>query len=59
MVGGGEAIKAIEGEMKAMGIEVLEPGLGIIYVPGDNDLKSCVKLGGARRCQPVSLPSVV
>ncbi len=42
---GGEAIKAIEGEMKAMGIEVLEPGLGVIYVPGDDDLKSCVELG--------------
>jgi flavorubredoxin len=42
---GGEAIKAIEAEMKAMGIEVLEPGLGVIYVPGDEDLKNCVQLG--------------
>ena len=42
---GGEAIKAMEGEMKAMGIAILEPGLGIIYVPGEEDLKSCRQLG--------------
>lgn len=42
---GGEAIKAIEAEMKAMGIELLEPGLGIVYVPRDEDLKSCKQLG--------------
>lgn len=42
---GGEAIKAIEAEMKAMGIELLEPGLGIVYVPRDEDLKSCQQLG--------------
>ena len=42
---GGEAIKAMEGEMKAMGIAILEPGLGVIYVPGEEDLKSCMQLG--------------
>lgn len=42
---GGEAIKAMEGEMKAMGIAILEPGLGVIYVPGEEDLKSCRQLG--------------
>ena len=42
---GGEAIKAMEGEMKAMGITILEPGLGVIYVPGEEDLKSCMQLG--------------
>ena len=42
---GGEAIKAVEAEMKAMGIEVLEPGLGVIYVPNDEDLENCVQLG--------------
>ena len=42
---GGEAIKAIEAEMKAMGIKLLEPGLGVIYVPGEEDLKNCVQLG--------------
>ena len=39
------AIKAIEAEMKAMGIKLLEPGLGVIYVPGEEDLKNCVQLG--------------
>ena len=42
---GGEAIKVLEAEMKAMGIEVLEPGLGVIYVPNDEDLENCVQLG--------------
>ena len=42
---GGEAIKALESEMKAMGIAMLEPGLGVIYVPKDEDLKSCMQLG--------------
>jgi flavorubredoxin len=42
---GGEAVKAIESEMKAMGIDVIEPGLGIMYVPGEDDLKSCMQLG--------------
>ena len=42
---GGEAITALESEMKAMGIAMLEPGLGVIYVPKEEDLKSCVQLG--------------
>ncbi len=42
---GGEAIKVLEAEMKAMGIQILEPGLGVIYVPGAEDLENCVQLG--------------
>lgn len=42
---GGEAIQAINKEMEASGIQVLEPGLGVMYVPGDEDLESCVQLG--------------
>ncbi|MBI5250308.1 MAG: FprA family A-type flavoprotein [Desulfomonile tiedjei] len=42
---GGEAIEAINGEMRASGIEILEPGLGITYVPGKEDLEECVLLG--------------
>lgn len=41
----GEAIEAISKEMEASGIRVLEPGLGVMFVPGDEDLKSCVQLG--------------
>ncbi len=42
---GGEAIEAITKEMRACGIEVVEPGLGIVYVPMQNDLASCFELG--------------
>jgi anaerobic nitric oxide reductase flavorubredoxin len=42
---GGEAIKAIEEELKAMGMEILEPGLGVMYVPGAEDLRSCIEFG--------------
>lgn len=39
-----EAIEAISKEMEASGIRVLEPGLGVMFVPGDEDLESCVQL---------------
>ena len=42
---GGEAIQAMSTEMTAGGIEALEPGLGIVYVPGREDLAECVRLG--------------
>jgi flavorubredoxin len=42
---GGEAIKAMEAEMKAVGIELLEPGLGVTHVPGEEDLRNCIELG--------------
>lgn len=42
---GGEAIKAMEEAMKGMGIELVETGLGVMYVPGEEDLANCVQLG--------------
>jgi flavorubredoxin len=42
---GGEAIEAINAEMRASGIEILEPGLGIVYIPGEDDLEECIRLG--------------
>jgi flavorubredoxin len=42
---GGEAIPAINEAMKGMGIEVIDPGLSVIYVPGEEDLDNCVALG--------------
>ena len=31
--------------MKAMGIQILEPGLEVVYMPGDEELKQCMDLG--------------
>jgi flavorubredoxin len=42
---GGEALEAINNDMRASGIEVLEPGLGAVYVPMNQDLESCFQLG--------------
>ncbi|HMK36343.1 MAG TPA: FprA family A-type flavoprotein [Desulfomonilaceae bacterium] len=42
---GGEALEAINNEMKASGIEVVEPALGVVYVPMGQDLESCFQLG--------------
>ena len=42
---GGEAIPAITEAMKGMGIEVIDPGLSVMYVPGAEDLENCVELG--------------
>jgi flavorubredoxin len=41
----GEATKVVEAEMKAMGIEIMEPGLGVVYVPGEEELQQCMELG--------------
>lgn len=41
----GEAVEAITADMKASGIKVLEPGLAIMFVPGQEDLESCAQLG--------------
>jgi anaerobic nitric oxide reductase flavorubredoxin len=41
----GEAVEAISKEMKASGIEVLEEGLAVMFVPGEEDLGKCVELG--------------
>jgi len=42
---GGEAIPAINDAMKGMGIEVIDPGLSVMYVPGDEDLQNCFQMG--------------
>ena len=42
---GGEAIPAINDLMKDSGIEVIDPGLSVMYVPGEEDLEQCVTLG--------------
>jgi flavorubredoxin len=42
---GGEAIPAINDAMKGMGVEVIDPGLSVMYVPGEEDLEKCIQLG--------------
>jgi flavorubredoxin len=42
---GGEAVPAITDMMKAMGVEVIDPGLAVMYVPGEEDIQACVELG--------------
>lgn len=42
---GGEAIPAITEAMKGMGFEIIDSGLGVVYVPGKEDLEDCVQLG--------------
>ena len=42
---GGEAIPAINDGLKGMGFEVIDPGLSVMYVPGQEDLENCLKLG--------------
>ena len=37
----GGAVKEIENALKVAGIEVVQPSLGVQYVPDDNDLKKC------------------
>lgn len=44
---GGEAIKAMEEQLKAMGVEIVESGLGVMYVPGDEDMTDCTRFGEA------------
>jgi anaerobic nitric oxide reductase flavorubredoxin len=42
---GGEAIPAINEAMKEMRFQVIDPGLGVVYVPGKEDVESCIRLG--------------
>ena len=42
---GGEAIPAINDAMKGMGCKLIDPGLSVMYVPGEEDLANCVALG--------------
>ncbi len=42
---GGEAIPAINDALKGMGVELIDPGLSVIYIPGEEDLEKCVQLG--------------
>lgn len=42
---GGEAIPAINDAFKAMGVERIDPGLSVMYVPGEEDLEKCFQLG--------------
>jgi len=42
---GGEAIPAINDAMKKMGFQIIDPGLGVVYVPGKEDLEECIQLG--------------
>jgi flavorubredoxin len=42
---GGEAIPAINDSMKSMGIDIIDPGLSVMYVPGEEDLEKCIQLG--------------
>ena len=42
---GGEAIPAINDAMKGMGFEIIDPGLSVMHVPGEEDLENCVALG--------------
>ncbi|MCX5715637.1 MAG: flavodoxin domain-containing protein [Candidatus Omnitrophica bacterium] len=41
----GGAIKSIEGTLKEAGVEIIQPGLGIQYVPDDVELKKCYEYG--------------
>lgn len=42
---GGGAIKAIEGDLQTAGVELIEPGVGYVFVPDDKDLAQCLELG--------------
>ncbi len=41
----GESVKIINGEMEAMGFEMLDPGIRVQYVPDDADMDACHSLG--------------
>lgn len=42
---GGEAAPAMTDALRRMGIEVLNDGLSVVCVPGEEDLAACVRLG--------------
>jgi len=41
----GGAVKNIEGILKETGIDVAQPGLGVQYVPDENEIKKCYEFG--------------
>jgi len=41
----GGAIKSIENMLKETGIEIVQPSLGVQYVPDENELKKCYEFG--------------
>ena len=41
----GEAVKVIEKELTEIGIELVEPGLKVQYVPDDETLDACYEYG--------------
>ena len=53
---GGGAIRAIEAECKAMGMEALAAGLGVKYVPDQSELQTCIEYGRTIADKVKSLP---
>jgi len=51
------AVKAINEELKRMGLDVLEPGLEVQYLPREDEVKHCVEFGAsiARRVKETRL----
>jgi flavorubredoxin len=41
----GGAVKEIEGVLKESGIEVVQPGLSVQYVPDEKELQECYQYG--------------
>jgi len=41
------AVKAINEELKRTGLEVLEPGLEVQYLPSEDEVKNCVEFGAS------------
>jgi len=41
----GGAVKEIEGVIKEAGVEIVQPGLGVKYVPDENEIKRCYEYG--------------
>lgn len=39
------AVKNIENILKERGIEIVQPGLSVKYVPDENELKTCYEFG--------------
>jgi len=41
----GGAVKKLQGQLEAMGIEIIEDGLEIKFLPDPDDIKSCIEFG--------------
>ena len=41
----GGAVKNIENILKETGIEIIQPGLGIQYLPDESELQKCYEFG--------------